>query len=122
MDYGDVSAAVTKAVPRVVEVDSLERSRDGFGYRLSVGLVTDSAKPFTSDELDTVIETIWLTLPWEPGTIKLVAGVTTDDGEDPVDLRAAASELDPLSVTNAGQGGVSVTGMKSRYGAWTAPE
>ncbi|UJP09165.1 hypothetical protein L2X99_12000 [Microbacterium sp. KUDC0406] len=122
VDYGDVSTAVTEAVPRVVEVDQLQRSRDGFGYRLSVGLVTDSAEPFTSDELDAVIETIWLTLPWEPGTIKLVAGVTTADEEDPVDLRAAAAELAPLTVTNAGQGGVSVADMKFRYGAWTAPE
>ncbi|MFC4140619.1 MULTISPECIES: hypothetical protein [unclassified Microbacterium] len=122
VDYGDVSDAVTEAAPRVVEVDSLKRSRNGFGYRLSIGLVTDSAEPFTSAELDAVVETIWTTLPWEPNTIKIVAGVTTADGEDPVDLRAAAAELSPLGATNAGQGGVSLTGMRTRYGAWTAPE
>jgi len=122
VDYGDVASAVTGAVPRAVEVDDLRRSRDGFGYRLSVGLVTDSAEPFTSDELDAVIEAIWQSLPWEPGTINLVAGVTTTDGEDPVDLRTAAAELSPLTVTNAGQGGVSVADMSVRYGEWSAPE
>lgn len=122
VDYGDVASAVTTAVPRVVEVDSLQRSRNGFGYRLSVSLVTDSTEPFTSDELDAVVEAIWQSLPWEPNTIKLVAGVTTADGEDPVDLRAAAAELSPLGMTNAGQGGVSLTDMKARYGEWSAPE
>ncbi|MFE6735297.1 hypothetical protein [Microbacterium sp. NPDC057650] len=118
-DYGDVAAAVTEAVPRVVEVDDLGRSRNGFGYRLSVGFVTDSAEPFTSDELDAVVETIWQTLPWEPNTIELIAG--TADGEG-VDLRAAAEELGPLSATEAGQAGVSLTGMTDRYGDWKAPE
>lgn len=122
VDYGDVSTAVTEAVPRVVEVDGLERSRDGLGYRLSVGLVTDAAEPFTAAELDAVVETIWRTLPWEPGTIEVVAGVTTADDEEPVDLRAAAKTLDPLTVTNAGQGGVSIADMKFRYGEWSEPE
>ncbi|MDR2996813.1 MAG: hypothetical protein LBU78_01705 [Microbacterium sp.] len=122
VDFGDVATAVTTAVPRVVEVDELKRSRNGFGYRISVGLVTDSAEPFTSDELDAVVKTIWQTLPWEPNTIKLVAGTTTAEGEDPVDLRTAAAQLSPLGVTNAGQGGVSLTGMNARYGAWTAPK
>lgn len=120
--YGDVADALASAVPRITEVDSLERSRDGFGYRLSVGLVTDSVQPFSSDELDRVIETIWQTLPWEPATIELVAGAPTAEDEEPVDLRAAAAGLEPLTVTDAGQGGVSLTDMRARYGEWTEPE
>ena len=122
VDYGDVATALTQAVPRVVEVDGLQRSRNGLGHRLSVGLVTDSPEPFTAEELDTVIETIWRTTPWEPNTIKLVAGVAAGDDEEPVDLRAAAESLSPLGFSNAGNGGVSVTDMQARYGAWTAPE
>lgn len=122
VDYGDVSSAVVAGVPRVVAVDGLERSRNGFGHRLSIGVVTDSPAPFTSDELDALVEAVWRALPWEPNTIKVVAGTSAAEGEEPVDLRAAAAELSPLGVTNAGQGGVSLTDMDVRYGAWTGPE
>ncbi|MFE6996012.1 hypothetical protein ACFVAE_08665 [Microbacterium sp. NPDC057659] len=122
MDFGDVSSAVTEAVPRVVAVRDPARSKNGFGYRFSLGLVTDSAEPFTPEELDAVVEAIWKSLPWEPNTIKLTAGADTADGHEIVDLRAAAEELGPLRANDAGQAGVSLTGMKSRYGAWTAPK
>ena len=122
VDYGSVSDAVTQAVPRVVAVREPARSQNGFGHRLSLGLETESAEPFTAEELDAVVEAIWTALPWEPNTIKVTAGAETDQGREVVDLRAAAAELDSLSATNAGQGGVSLTGMATRYGPWKAPE
>ena len=39
--------------------------------RFSLGFVTDSAEPFTADDLDAVVEAMWTYLPWEPNTIKL---------------------------------------------------
>lgn len=122
VDYGDVADAVTAATQRVVEVRDLSRSANGFGYRLSFGLTTDSAEPFTADELDAVVEAVWDALPWEPNTIDIVAGADTAQGHEIVDLRTAAEELDPLVATGAGTGGASLTGMESRYGDWTKPE
>lgn len=122
VDYQDVSDAVTAAVPRVVAVRDPARSQNGFGHRLSLGLITESAGPFTPEDLDAVVEAIWEALPWEPNAIKITAGADTDQGREIVDLRVAAAQLDPLTVTNAGQAGVSLTGMKARYGAWVAPE
>ena len=119
VDYGDVADAVTAAVPRVVNVRDLSRSLNGFGHALRFGLVTDSAEPFTADELDAVVEAVWDSLPWEPNAITITAGAQDDEI---VDLRAAAAELEPLSVTQAGQAGVTLTGMWDRYGKWTKPE
>jgi hypothetical protein len=121
VDYGDVAEAVTSAVPRVVSVRDLVQSGNGFGHRLSLGLVASSAEPFTASELDAVVEAIWRALPWEPNTIKITASAESAQGEA-VDLRAAAAELDPLGVTEAGQSGVSLTDMDARYGKWTNPE
>lgn len=118
VDYGNVSDAVMTAVPRIVKVEDLDQSMNGFGHRFSLGLELKSAEPFTVAELDTLIKAIWLALPWEPNTISMTAGTDTRI----VDLRAAAAQLSPLGVTNAGQGGVSLTGMTERYGAWKAPE
>lgn len=118
VEYGDVANAVMTALPRVVAVEDPGWSRNGFGFRFSLSLETDSAEPLTSDELDAVVEAIWRSLPTEPNTIELTAGA----GDDVVDLRAAAAELEPLGVTDAGQGGVSLTDMESRYGKWAAPE
>ncbi|MFJ2552926.1 hypothetical protein [Microbacterium sp. NPDC087591] len=120
VDYGDVATAIAAAVPRVVEVDKLDQSMNGLGHRLSVGLEMDTAVPFTPDELDAVVQSIWGTLPWEPNTIVITAGAA--DEETAVDVRSAADELEPLGATNAGQAGVSLTGMDARYGAWSAPE
>lgn len=122
VDFGTISTAVPAATPRVVDVRDPQQSRNGFGHRFGLGLICDSGDPFTTEELDAVVEAIWRTLPWEPNTIKLTAGADTDGVHDVVDLRSAAAGLDGLSVTNAGQGGVSLTGMAERYGAWTAPE
>ena len=122
VDFGSISTAVPAATHRVLDVRDPQQSRNGFGQRLGLGLICDSGDPFTTDELDAVVEAIWRTLPWEPNTIKLTAGAETDGGHEVVDLRAAAAGLDGLSVTNAGQGGVSLTGMAERYGAWVAPE
>ena len=122
VDYGDVADAVTTAVPRVVGVEDLSRSLNGFAYRISLRLEVDSAEPLTAEELDAVVEAIWRAVPWEPNTIKIVAGADTAEGHEVVDLRAAAEDLEDLGVTNAGTGGVSLTGMDARYGAWTAPE
>lgn len=120
VDYGDVANAVTTAVPRVVVVEDPGRWRNGLGHALELTLLTDSAEPFTSDDLDAVVKTIWVSLPWEPNAIMLVAG--TADDREPVDLRVAAAELDDLRARDAGQAGVTLSGMKDRYGAWTAPE
>lgn len=122
VDYGDVADAVTSAVPRVVRVRDLSRSTNGFGHALKLGLVADSAEPFTADELDAVVKAIWIALPWEPNALTITAGADTAEGHEIVDLRAAAAELDPLGVTNAGTGGVSLTDMDARYGKWAAPE
>lgn len=122
VDYGDVADAVTAAAPRVVNVRDLSRSTNGFGHALRFGLVADSAEPFTTDELDAVVEAVWGALPWEPNAITITAGADTAQGHEIVDLRTAAAGLEPLSVTNAGKGGVSLAGMESRYGKWAAPE
>lgn len=122
VDFGDVENAVTAAVPRVVDVRDPERSRNGLGYRFSLGLVADSGQPFTAEELDAVVEAIWTTLPWEPNTIKLTAGTDAGQEHEIVDLRGAAEKLEPLRMRGAGQAGVSLTGMSSRYGEWTEPE
>lgn len=122
VDFGDVSDAVTAAVPRVVDVRDPGRSQNGLGHRFSLGLVTESGEPFTAEELDAVVEAIWTSLPWEPNTIKLTAGTGAGQGDEVVDLRAAADELEHLRVRGAGQAGVSLTGMSSRYGEWTEPE
>lgn len=122
VDYGDVADAVTAAEPRIVGVRDLARSANGFGHRISLGLEVDSAEPLTSSELDAVVEAIWGALPWEPNTIKITAGADTAQGHEVVDLRSAAAELDPLGVTEAGTGGVSLTDMNARYGEWAAPE
>ena len=122
VDYGDVATAVTTAVPRIVSVRDLSRSLNGFGHALRFGLVTDSAEPFTADELDALVEAVWGALPWEPNAITITAGADTAEGHEIVDLRAAAAELDTLVVTNAGTGGVSLGGMRERYGEWTKPE
>ncbi|MFF3025995.1 hypothetical protein [Microbacterium sp. NPDC057944] len=122
VDYGDVANAVTAAVPRVVGVRDLAQSANGLGHRLSLGLEVDTAEPLTADELDAVVEAIWGALPWEPNTIKITAGADTAEGHEIVDLRTAAADLDPMGVTNAGTGGVSLTDMSARYGKWSAPE
>lgn len=121
VDYGDVVDAVSAAVPRVATVEDPSRSLNGFEYRIGLRLVTDSAEPFTADDLDAVAEAVWTSLPWEPGTIRLTAVAETAQGLESVDLRTAASALEPLTVRQAGQGGVSLTGMSARYGAWTPP-
>ncbi|WP_405373037.1 MULTISPECIES: hypothetical protein [unclassified Microbacterium] len=121
-EFGNVTEAVTAAVPRVVGAQDPGRSRNGLGERIDLTLMVDSAEPLTADELDAVAEAIWRALPWEPNTIALVAGAETSDGVEPVDLRTAAADLSPMGFTNAGQGGVSLFDMKARYGDWSAPE
>lgn len=121
-DYGDVADAVAAAVPRVVTVRDLRHSSNGLGQALRFGIVTDSAEPFTADELDAVVKAVWGALPWEPSTIRITAGADTADGHEVVDLRAAAAELDDLGVTSEGTGGVSLTDMSARYGPWAPPE
>jgi hypothetical protein len=120
-EYGSVSEAVSAAVPRIVEVTELGQSQNGFGKRFEATLIVDSADPLSADELDAAVEAIWLSLPWEPNAISLVAGVDGADGPEPVDLRAAAAELPPMGFTNVGQGGASLVDMAARYGSWAAP-
>ncbi len=120
--YGDLNDALSTAVPRVVGVENLERSRNGLGERLSATLMLASPEPFTADELDAVAQAIWRTLPWEPNAIALVAGVERTGDSAPVDLRSAAAELEPVRYTDAGQGGVSLFDMSARYGDWAPPE
>ncbi|MFJ6679770.1 hypothetical protein ACIQLK_11720 [Microbacterium sp. NPDC091382] len=121
-EYGNLTAALSAAVPRIVGVEGLSRSRNGLGERLSATLMLDSAEPFTAEELDAVAHAIWRALPWEPNAIALVAGVGATDGPEPVDLREAAAGLEPMGFTNVGQGGVSLFDMSARYGDWAAPE
>lgn len=120
-DYDGVADAVPAAVPRVTAVEDPSRSLNGFSYRIGLRLVTDSAEPFTPEDLDAVAEAVWESLPWEPGTIRLIAVAETDAGRESVDLRAAARALEPLTVRDAGQDGVTLADMRSRYGAWTPP-
>lgn len=122
VEYGNVSEAVTAAVPRVLAVTDPGHSRNGLGRRVQLTLMTDVAEPFTAAELDAVAEAIWRTLPWEPNAIDLVAGVETAGSVEPVDLRTAAAELSPMGYVDSGQGGVSLFDMAARYGAWSAPE
>lgn len=120
--YGSIAEAVVAASPRVLAVEDLGKSLNGFAYRLDLSLVTDSGEPFSADELDAVVEAIWGAVPWEPNAIEITAGADTTDGHEVVDLRAAADDLAPLGVTNAGTGGVGLTGMTERYGEWTGPQ
>jgi hypothetical protein len=119
-ESGEVAEAVVEASPRVASVDDIGRSRNGAGERLSLTLRLKSGEPMTANELDAVAEAIWTALPWEPNAIVIVAGVDGSSSE-PVDLRRAAAELEPMGFTDAGQGGVSLFDMDARYGAWTAP-
>ncbi|MCW3494645.1 hypothetical protein [Microbacterium sp. SSM24] len=105
-----------------MSVRDLRQSTNGLGHALRFGIVTASAEPFTPDELDAVVKAVWGALPWEPNSIRITAGADTADGHEVVDLRAAAADLDSLNVTNVGTGGVSLTDMSARYGAWTPPE
>lgn len=122
MDYGDVAEAVTAAVPRVRSAENFKRSVNGFGHQFKLRLNVDSTEPFTDEEVDALVEAIWVSLPWEPNAIAITAGADTAQGSEPVDLRAAADHLTPLSVTDEGTGGAGFTGMADRYGAWTASE
>lgn len=122
VDYGDAANAVTTAVPRVTSVKDPGRWRNGFGHGFELTLVVDSPEPFTAEELDAVVETIWRSLPWEPNTIQLFAVTGPEQGDEIVDLRAAADAIDDLRMREAGQAGVALTGMKSHYGAWKSPE
>lgn len=119
VDFGEMPSAVVAAVPRVTGVSDMERSLNGFFYRLSLDIETDSSESFTAAELDAVIEAIWFANPWEPATIVLYA--TLEGTGEPVDIRAAAAELAPLTVRNAGRSGVTLTGIDARYGEWSAP-
>lgn len=117
VDYGDLSSAVTAAAPRVAEVRDPRRHVNGFFYAVTVDLEMKTAEPVTSDELDAVVRAIWRTLPWEANTIGLIAGA----GDEIVDLRQAATALEPLHVGNLGRSGVKLTDMGARYGEWVAP-
>ncbi|WP_141677815.1 hypothetical protein [Microbacterium oleivorans] len=121
-EYGNLTEALSAAVPRIAGVEGASQSRNGLGQRFSATLMLDSAEPFTADELDAAAQAIWRTLPWEPNAIALVAGAEGTDGPTPVDLRSAAADLEPMGYTNAGQGGVSLFDMSARYGAWAASE
>ncbi len=121
-EYGNLTEALSAAVPRIAGVEGASQSRNGLGQRFSATLMLDSAEPFTADELDAAAQAIWRTLPWEPNAIALVAGAEGTDGPTPVDLRSAAADLEPMGYTNAGRGGVSLFDMSARYGAWAASE
>lgn len=118
VDFGDVATAVPAAVPRVVRVEEPDRWTAGFGNAAGFRLVTDTADPFTAEQLDDVVAAIRDAVPWEISTLRLSA--VTDDPAGPaepegVDLRAAAAELAPLVVRPAGQNGVTLTGLDERY-------
>ncbi|WP_215814202.1 hypothetical protein [Pimelobacter sp. 30-1] len=116
ISFGDVENAVPAAVPRVVRVEDSSRWTNGFGNAAGFTLVTDSADPFTAEELDDVVRTIWTEVLWDISSLQLIA--VTDDPAAPagVDLRAAAAGLAPLGTTQAGQNGVTLTGLDARYG------
>lgn len=118
VDFGDVEQAVPAAVPRVIRVEDPSRWANGFGNAVGFTLVTGTADPFTAAQLDGVVRAIWAAVPWTISSLQLIA---VTDAADPaaavgVDLRAAAEELAPLSVTAAGQHGVTLTGLDARYG------
>lgn len=118
ISFGDVETAVPAAVARVVRVEDAERWTNGFGNAAGFTLVTDTADPFTAEQLDDVVRTIRTEVPWSISSLRLIA---VTDAADPatavgVDLRAAAAELAPLVVRPAGQNGVTLTGLDERYG------
>lgn len=119
VEMGDVSSAVSAAVPRVTGVTDAHTWMNGFKKGLELTLETDSDAPFTTEELDTVAKTIWAELPWEPNTFTLYA---IGDGASAVDLRGAAEGLDDLTVRPAGQAGVALSSLSARYGDWSAPK
>lgn len=119
-DLGPVEDAVESSTTRVVRVTGSERLVDGLGHSISLELRVSGVAPMSADDLDTIVEAIWTSAPWEPHGISLMA-FADDDEEEPVDLRAAATGLTPMFSTAYGEGGVSIIGMQERYGAWTEP-
>ena len=116
VDFGSVAETVKATLPEIVDVRGLARSRNGFGYRLKLSVILDSAAPLSAEDVDQLVESIWHSLPWEPNSIVITA--SSSDGSQ-VDLRSAARELEDLGVTDAGQAGVTLTDMDARYGAWS---
>ena len=80
----------------------------------------DTATPMSADDLDAIVEAIWLSAPWEPNGISLMA-FADDAEEEPIDLREAAKELTPTFSDAFGEGGISMIGTQKRYGEWKEP-
>lgn len=120
MDLSGIDEAVKASSPRVVRVTRSERLVDGLGHAINMELRVDGAAPMSADDLDAIVEAIWLSAPWEPNGISLMA-FADDAEEEPVDLRAAAKELTPTFSDSYGEGGISMIAMQKRYGEWKKP-
>ena len=120
MDLSGMEDAVEASSPRVVKVTSSERVVDGLGHAVAMELRVDGAAAMSAGDLDAIVEAIWLSAPWEPNGISLMA-FADDAEEEPVDLRAAAAELTPTFSASYGEGGISMIAMQKRYGEWKKP-
>ena len=120
MDLSGINDAVAASSPRVVRVTKSERVVDGLGHGVSMELRVDGADAMSSEDLDAIVKAIWLSAPWEPNGISLMA-FADDAEEEPVDLRAAAKELTPTFSDSYGEGGISMIAMQKRYGEWKKP-
>ena len=120
MDLSGINDAVEASSPRVVRVTKSERVVDGLGHGVSMELRVDGADAMSSEDLDAIVKAIWLSAPWEPNGISLMA-FADDAEEEPVDLRAAAKELTPTFSDSYGEGGISMIAMQKRYGEWKKP-
>ena len=119
-DLRGIEDAVRASSPRVVRVTTIERQVDGLGHAISLELRVDGAAPMGADDLDAIVRAIWLSAPWEPTGISLMA-FADDAEEEAVDLRAAAKELTPTFSDSYGEGGISMIAMQKRYGEWKKP-
>lgn len=121
MDLSDTQDAVVAASPRIVGFgEPAERVVNGAGHALYLAPDMDSTAPLTPDELDTIVEAIWTSVPFEPNAIRLAARDAAT-GDEPVDLHSAAAQLSPMRSGPFGDEGVTLTSMSSRYGDWEEP-
>ena len=121
MDLSAMEDAVNEASPRVTGIEESAREVNGLGHALYLSLVLDTTAAPTPDELDVIVEAIWKNVPWEPNSIRLVAGSGGATGETMVDLESAASGLEPVQFRPFGNLGVSLLNVDDRYGEWKKP-
>lgn len=115
-----VTDAVKAASARVTSVTESGWRVNGLGHTFFMTIRVDKVAPMSVEDLDAILEAIWLNAPGEPNTIELMAFADARE-EKPVDLRTAAAKLTPASFQPSGQGGIAMISLWKRYGKWKNP-